>query len=301
MKRIGKFGWCAFLIGAPVLALLCSCTEAIEPEEVADVLLPVNVVTAAVTTEATTVTTTTAVTISPMWQENLAENYNYNGGVVIQKVPHYTQFTEYLTACESLASVSLLQYYGIDMDIDRFLDEYLPRADYPSLGEDGQLHGASPWEYFIGDPRDSSGFGCYNTCIAAGINKLAEGLAIPLDDVPVEELCATYIDKGQPVVFWGTIRMAEPYISEFHWVIPDGSLYHFVNPEHAVVLIGYDENYYYFSDSMSYETITPYAKAMVEKAYDGMFRQALAIDPLVLETLPDEWRMNTTAQNVEIE
>lgn len=301
MERIGKFGWCTLLIGAPLLALLCSCTEPIEPEETVDVLLPVNVLSSAITTEAMTVTTTTTVTVNPRWQENLAENYNYNGGIIIRDVPHYTQFTDYLTACESLASVSLLQYYGINMDIDLFLDEYLPRADYPTLGEDGELHGESPWEYFIGDPRDSSGFGCYNICIANGINKIAEGLAVPLDNVPLEELCADYIDKGQPVVFWGTIRMASPYVSEFHWVIPDGTLYHFINPEHAVVLIGYDDEYYYFSDSMSYETITPYAKTLVEKAYDGMFRQALAIDPIVLETLPEEWRTIAAEKNGEIE
>lgn len=301
MEKIGKFGWFAGLIGAPLLALLCSCGEPIEPEEIVDVLLPVNVLTSVTTTETITETTTTTVTVSPLWQENVVENYNYNGGAVIQNVPHYTQFTEYLTACESLATVSLLQYYGINMDIDTFLDVYLPRADYPALGEDGELHGASPWEYFIGDPRDSSGFGCYNTCIANGINQLAEGLAVPLDDVPIEELCAEYIDKGQPVVFWGTIRMAAPYTSEFHWIIPDGSRYDFINPEHACVLIGYDANYYYFSDSMSYEVITPYAKAMVETAYNGMFRQALVIDPLVLETLPDSWRPNVATQNGETE
>lgn len=300
MERISKFGWAAGLIAAPVLALLCSCMESITPEETVDVLLPVNVLTSSTpmteaTTE-TTVTTVTTVTINRLWQENAIENYRYNGGVVIENVPHATQFVNYPTACESMAAVALLQYYGVNIDIDRFLDEFLPRTDYPTQDETGNLQGASPWEYFIGDPRDSAGFGCYNTCIAAGINKIQEGLAIPLNDLTLDEICSEYIDKGQPVVMWGTIGMEAPYVSKFHWTIPDGTEYYFVNPEHACVLIGYDASYYYFSDSMSYETITAYSRLQVETAYEGLFRQTVAIDPLVLETLPDFWRTDLNGE-----
>lgn len=285
----------SMLICAPMLALLCSCAQPIEPPEDSTALLPDNVVESILTTTtssttATTTTTTTAMTIDPAWQENAIGNYNGNQGIVIQNVPHYTQFTSYLTACESLASVSVLQYYGINMDIDRFIDEYLPRAWYPEAGDDGMLHGESPWEYFIGDPRDGGGFGCYNTAIAKAINKIADGLAITLDHVSIDDLCKNYIDKGQPVIFWATINMQSPYVSQFKWYLPNGELYEFVNPEHALVLIGYDDNYYYFSDSMSHTDITPYSKAAVQTAYDGLFQQAVVIDPLVLETLPQSLR-----------
>lgn len=289
----------AAMLGIPLAALLWSCGEPIP--ECDDILTPVNVLISTTTTTTTETTTTTTVTLSPLWQENAVGNYNGAGGVVIRNVPHYTQFTSYYTACESISATAVLQYYGVNVTLDQFIDNLLPKANYPELGTSGELEGASPWEYFIGDPRDGGGFGCYNTCIAAAINKIADGLATPLDGLSIEELCTQYIDKGQPVIFWATIGMQQPYVSEFHWYLPNGDMYHFVNPEHACVLIGYDDNYYYFSDSESYLEVSAYQKWQVQAAYDGLFQQAVVIDPLVLETLPEQWRTNTTTVNEAIQ
>ena len=279
------------LICAPVLALiLCSCGEIIQIPDDAEALLPDHVL-ASILTTSTTAGTTTTVTIDPAWQERTVENYNGRNGVVIQGVPHYTQFTSYFTACESFASVSVLQYFGVDIDIERFVEKYLPKAAYPDVGKDGEMHGASPWEFFIGDPRDPGGFGCYNTAISKAINKIADGLAKPLNGYSIDKLCSDFIDKGQPVIFWGTIYMQRPYVSEFHWILPDGKLYEFVNPEHALVLIGYDDDYYYFCDSMSGNDITPYYRKAVEAAYEGLSKQAVVIDPLILEAMPQDLRV----------
>lgn len=287
------------LVCAPLTVLLCcSCGEAINPPEDNEALLPENVVQSILSTT-TSAEVTTTVTIDPAWQEHAIGNYNGSNGVVIEGVPHYTQFTKYLTACESIASVSVLQYYGLDIDIDTFIDKYLPRANYPDYGKDGELHGASPWEFFIGDPRDAGGFGCFNTAIAKGINKIAEGLAIPLDGLSIDELCSDYIDKGQPVIFWGSIYMQRPYVSEFHWLLPDGELYEFINPEHALVLVGYDDDWYYFCDSMSDKEITTYSKQAVETAYEALGEQAVVIDPLILEAMPQDLRVHVTDENGE--
>ncbi len=282
------------LVCAPLTVLLCcSCGEIITPPEDSEALLPENVVQSILGMTTETVVTTT-VTLNPVWQERAIGNYNGNNGIVIEGVPHYTQFTKYLTACESLASVSVLQYYGVDIDIDTFIDDYLPRAKYPDYGRDGELHGASPWEFFIGDPRDAGGFGCYNTAIVKAINKFADGLAVPLDGLSIDDLCSDYIDKGQPVIFWGSIHMQRPYVSEFQWMLPNGELYQFINPEHALVLIGYDDEWYYFCDSMSEKDVTPYNKQAVETAYEALGEQAVVIDPLILEALPQRMRVPVT-------
>lgn len=299
MKMSRKLCTAAGFFGLPLAMLLWSCGEPIP--EYDDVLTPVNQLFTTVTTTTEATTTTTTVTLSPQWQENAAGNYNGAGGVVIRNVPHYTQFTSYFTACESISATAVLQYYGVNMTLDRFIDDYLPKANYPDLGTSGELEGASPWEYFIGDPRDGGGFGCYNTCIASAINKIADGLAIPLDGYSIEDLCTQYIDKGQPVIFWATIGMQQPYVSEFHWYLPDGKMYYFVNPEHACVLIGYDDNYYYFSDSESYMEVAGYPKWQVQAAYEGLFKQAVVIDPLILETLPAQWRSNSASGNEAIQ
>ena len=280
------------LIVAPILVLLCSCGEPIRPPEDNEALLPDEVVASILSgTAAEPETTTTTVTVDPRWQENAIGNYYNKNGVVIEGVPHYTQFSSYFTACESFAAVSVLQYYGVKIDIDTFIDKYLSCAPYPDYGKDGKVHGASPWESFIGDPRDPGGFGCYNTAVTKAVNKIAKGLAVPLDGLSIDELCSDYIDRGQPVIFWGTIYMQRPYVSEFSWLLPDGTQYEFVNPEHALVLIGYDDDWYYFCDSMSDQEITPYNKQAVETAYEGLYQQAAVIDPVVLESLPESKRV----------
>ncbi|MCR4761877.1 MAG: C39 family peptidase [Oscillospiraceae bacterium] len=267
----------------------CSNANATEESSVSETTQPVTSLTTGTAVPETTVTTTT-VTISPKWAEQLKEQEK--DGVIIENVPHYTQFSEYLTACESLAAVSLMRYYGIDMTPELFLDGYLPVADYPDKDSDGELHGESPWDYFIGDPMRGDAFGCYNSALAAGINKIRDGLAVAMDNVPLWKLCKNYIDKGQPVVIWGTMYMAPPNDSySIRWYLPDGELFTFVGPEHALVLIGYDRNNYYFSDSLQYGDVTAYNKKMVEKAYYGLSAQSLVLDPLVVETVPDFWEI----------
>ena len=249
--------------------------------------LPVTTGTTAVTSAVTTVPETT-VSVNPKWAAQVEIRGEH--GHIIENVPHYTQFYEYLTACESLSAVSVLRYYGIDMTPELFLDGYLPVADYPGVGEDGEMHGESPWEYFIGDPMRMDGFGCYSGALVRGINKIKSGLAVTLRYNSLEKLCTDYIDKGQPVIIWATMYMEYPQDS-IQWYLPDGHLFTFKAPEHALVLIGYDENFYYFSDSLQYQDIVCYGKEMTERAYSGMLLQAVVIDPLVLETVPDFWRI----------
>lgn len=265
----------------------CSNVNATEDSSVSETTRPVTSLTTVTAAAETTVTTTT-VTINPQWERNLKKSEDDKA--VIEDVPHYTQFSEYLTACESLAAVSLMRYYGIDMTPELFLDGYLPVADYPDKDKDGELHGESPWDYFIGDPMRGDAFGCYNSALAAGINKIRDGLAVPMDNVPLWKLCKNYIDKGQPVVIWGTMYMAPPTDS-VRWYLPDGELFTFVGPEHALVLIGYDRSNYYFSDSLQYGDVTAYNKKMVEKAYYGLSAQSLVLDPLVVEAVPDFWEI----------
>lgn len=259
------------------------CGEPIESvDEAVDVILPV-ITETTVTTAETTVTTTVT---EPHWDVNtepIGEN-----GVVIANVPHITQFDSYLTACESLATVSVLQYYGMNMSPERFLEHVLPIADYPEKQEDGELHAESPWDYFIGDPMREDAFGCYSTAIEKGVNKIKKGLAIALKGESLESLCSDYIDKGQPVVIWATMYMAPSYVL-FDWIVPSGETYSFISPEHALVLIGYDDNHYYFSDSLQYDAQHAYNKEAVETAYEALFEQAVVIDPYVLPEVQRFW------------
>ncbi|MCQ2416190.1 MAG: C39 family peptidase [Oscillospiraceae bacterium] len=271
---------------------LFGCGEEIHPEE----SLATEKVSLAGTDNTTTTVTETTTTLTTIdWSFQTTEQ---NNGVLIQNVPHYTQFTSYKTACESLATVAMLRYFGIDMTPDEFLDGFLPIADYPQNGKDNQLHAESPWEYFIGDPMREDAFGCYNGAIVRALDKIKTGLGIALNNQSLDKICKNYIDKGQPVVLWATMYMANAKES-FTWILPNDEEYTFITPEHALLLVGYDEKNYYFSDSLQYGETYGYRKDAVEKAYDAMSKQAVAIDQEVLACIPEFWKIPENEENEE--
>lgn len=198
-------------------------------------------------------------------------------GHLIYGVPHLDQTSGYATACESLAAVSLMQYFGAEIDPGTFIREYLPVADYPYSDSNNDLHAESPWDYFIGDPLKSNGYGCYSPVIAKAIEQSPfEGDAELLRDVPLSTLCSDYIDNDIPVMIWATIEM-QPTRAGHTWYLPTGEKFTFLRPEHALLLIGYDSDSYYFSDSLAENEITPYAKSAVETAYKSLYRQAIVL------------------------
>ncbi len=201
------------------------------------------------------------------------------GGIIIQDVPHIYQTDDYPTGCESVAAVSLLQFHGIRISVEDFIDNHLPIADYPYY-EDDVMYGNSPWDAFIGDPYSKSGYGCYSTAIAKAMKS-----AVPQDfeirtisNVPLPSLCSEYLDKGQPVLVWATMDMQEPYEGKT-WVLPNGDTFTFICPEHALVLVGYDESSYYFCDPQKTDAIVSYPKQACETAFDALHQQAIVMLP----------------------
>ena len=257
--------FCAAACAGILLGSLSACGEPItSPDPAAFSITEVTAETT-ITTEATTARYRTEDTV--------------NNGKIIQNVPHYSQLESYLTACETLAAVSLLQYYDIEITPDEFIGKYLPVADYPHWeAYDNQLHGESPWQYFLGDPMAQNAYGCYNTVIAKALNQITDGLAKPLNDVPLDQLCSTYIDNAQPVILWATMDMAETHDGN-SWILPTGEKFTFICPEHALLLIGYDDENYYFSDSLHEEDVYSYDKASVETAYAAMHSMSVVISP----------------------
>lgn len=203
---------------------------------------------------------------------SLADSY------CIENVPHILQTTAYPTGCESVAAVSLLQFYGADITVKDFIDSYLPKADYPYYDDNGIMHGESPWEYFIGDPYSKSGYGCYAPPIVEAMAAAAPPeLHVEEVEAPsLQSLCERYVALGEPVLVWATMYMLPPEEGRA-WLLPDGEEFVFIRPEHALLLIGYDEDYYYFSDSLSEETVTAYPKEASETAFAAMYSQAVVV------------------------
>ena len=199
----------------------------------------------------------------------------------ILNVPYLTQIYDYPNGCESVSTVMALNYVGIDITVDEFIEKYLDMSPLPEM-IDGELWGYSPWDYFVGDPRLYSGLCCYAPVIVNALEKfvdIEEYEILELYNVPIEDLCRDYIMNNVPVIFFGTMYMNTPYVPGWCWNVIDGEegeVFYWTDPMHCLLLVGYDDGYYYFNDPTAGKQVA-YSKSDTEAAYKGMFEQAVVV------------------------
>lgn len=194
-------------------------------------------------------------------------------------VPFIDQRIQYPTGCESVSAVMVLQKYGIPITVDEFIDGYLPQGNTPYLVSDGCYQGSDPRECFLGSPYSQNGWGCYAGVIAKAMRNVIAGedyIVLEPDNKTMKSLCREYIDEGTPVIVWATIDMSEPQ-EGMTWNITGTDRYFtWIAPLHALVLVGYDDDYYYFNDPLQGK-YTAYDKGVVEENYDYIGRQSVVM------------------------
>ena len=193
------------------------------------------------------------------------------GDYKIIQAPHIYQKINYPTGCESVSTVMALNYAGINISVDSFIDNYLDKSSGVPF---------DPNTTFGGNPRSSSGYGCYAPVIKKALDKILPGkgyYAKQLSNVSLQELCSQYIDKDIPVIMWATMNMAPPRNGN-SWIY-NGKKIQWIAPEHCLLLVGYDDNNYIFNDPQRTQPLTYYSKASVEAAYKGLFCQAIVLLP----------------------
>ena len=177
---------------------------------------------------------------------------------------HIYQLDKWPTGCESVSAVMAMKAAGLNITVDEFIDNYLNCTPRPF----------DPEKSFGGDPRSKSGKGCYAPVIKAALDKALAGT--DFKNVPIAELCKKYIAAGTPVIFWGTLEMAEPFEGD-SWEF-EGKKITWIRPEHCLLLVGYNTESYIFCDPMREESVTYYPKAAVETAYSALYSQAVVIE-----------------------
>lgn len=195
-------------------------------------------------------------------------------------VPYINQIESYPTGCESVSAVMALQYLGIDITVDEFIDNHLKMAQTPYCDNpQGDCFGFSPWEFYIGDPYTDEGFGCFAPVIEEALLDILDKNQYEVKElynIPVSKLCSDYIAKEIPVIFWATMYMSDN-ISQIYWYdVNTNEKIDWVQPMHCMLLVGYDEEYYYFNDPLT-EKNQKYTKDETENAYKAMYSQAIAI------------------------
>jgi uncharacterized protein YvpB len=205
----------------------------------------------------------------------------------ILHVPYIDQTARWVNGCESVSAVMLLQYLGIKIDPEAFIKQHLPHA--PFREEQGRRIGPDPHFVYPGDPRvatgPQAGVGCYAPCICAALESAlaANGMSTKYDvkdetGKTAAELCEEYIDAGLPVVFWATLNF-EPCEPPEYWFLEDGREFAWVSHEHCLLLVGYDEEGFYFNDPWQNHGLVRQPKALVEQRHREQGMYAVGVRP----------------------
>ena len=204
-------------------------------------------------------------------------------GKVCIKAPYIDQSCAYPTGCESVSAVMLLQFLEVDITVDEFIEDYLEKQGFEE--RNGEMFGPDPRKFFCGSPYDEDSFGCYAPVIVGALSRIL-GEAYTVSDetgTPTPELITRYIDKGIPVIYWACINMREPVIGP-RWKLPDtGEVFTWVSNEHCMLLVGYDEEGYYFNDPYDNNGLIRYPKEVVEDRHRAQHPQDL--DSIDIEKL----------------
>ena len=196
----------------------------------------------------------------------------------------YLSQEDYPTGCESVAAVMALQYWGVDLTVEEFIDGYLPLGDAPHTDSAGHFVGCDPRKAFPGDPREETGWGCYSPVIEKALVRALEDsgrkdLAVArLDGSTLEDLYGRYVSQAVPVLMWATIGMEEPVVSQTFTIQGTGEAFDWVYPMHCLLWVGEAGDSWLFHDPLAGEA-TPYRKDRVERAYQGLGCQAVALVP----------------------
>ncbi len=197
----------------------------------------------------------------------------------IIQAPYIDQTEKYPTGCESISAVMMLQYLGISISPEEFMETYLVKESMQKKG--GRLYGPNPWSCFAGSPYDSESFGCYAPVIVQALNRVfadrhLHRRAKNITGMAMEEILTDYIDHDMPVIFWASIDLKET-IPGPDWQLSDGSLFSWISNEHCMLLVGYDEDCYYFNDPWHNHGCIGYEKKLVERRHREQYAMAAAV------------------------
>lgn len=200
-------------------------------------------------------------------------------GIRIQ-VPYISQKGMLPNGCEAVSATMVLQYWGYSLSAENFVDQYLDCGEMDFSRSPWK--GPDPSEAYAGDPRSARyGFGCFAPVIARCMDRVIgeEHEVKNLTGISLDQLCRDYIDQGIPAVVWATINMRP--VTKYHkWTSFDGrETYSYPSGEHCLVLVGYDDNRYYFNDPYEGKGLVAYNGSTVRARYSTLGNQAVVILP----------------------
>ena len=169
-----------------------------------------------------------------------------------------------------------LRYHGESISTEDFINNHLDTGDF--FNRDGKLYGPSPYDKFVGNPRNEYSLGCFAPVIERALISYFgdESRVKNTTGLTMDQLCAQYIQNDIPVLVWVSIFM-EPIGTGTVWYDEktDEKIQWRTN-EHCMVLVGYDSTHYYLNDPYSGKQLR-YAKEIVKDRHAKFENQSIVI------------------------
>ena len=169
---------------------------------------------------------------------------------IIENVPYINQNSVGMpNGCESVSAVMALKYnlpFNNSITTESFVSNYLDMGPTPIVGGIGP----DPNSVFAGNPRLSTGWGCYPPVIVNALEKFIGNYGLSASqlsydstasDLDLDSLWTTYIGNDIPIILWVTVSMTNNFQYRY-WYTPQGTQIEYNNKLHCVLLVGYDNN-----------------------------------------------------------
>jgi uncharacterized protein YvpB len=188
--------------------------------------------------------------------------------------PLINQNPELPKGCEVTSLTMLLQYAGFNVDKLQMAEQMLKDETPPTFLAKGVVkYWGNPNDGFVGDVTGKkSGFGIYHKALFP-LLKHHIHTALDMTGSPYERL-ERKLAEHKPVVVWTTGHYGAPK-KWVEWDTPSGLL-RTTFEEHAVLLVGYDEQHVYINDPLSVRKQHKINKAHFRKGWEAMGSQALS-------------------------
>lgn len=193
-------------------------------------------------------------------------------------IPHINQKEAGLpNGCEAVSATMLLNYYGLDISAEDFVDNYLPMEQI--YNKWGFRYGPDPSGSYAGDPKsEKGGWGCFVPVIETALKAYvpSDYTVFNISGVPFFMLEELIIYAQTPVVIWVTQNYSE-IKKVYQWQSYDKSeTYLYPVNQHCVVLMGCDYENYYIDDPLK-DKVVAVPRDKLEKSYASMGSQAIII------------------------
>lgn len=217
--------------------------------------------------------------------EQLKINYK-KPKVILNKtvidVPVVNQYPELPTGCEIASTTALLKYIGIHTEKTELKDKYFEIKDTFTYNSQGEKIGPDPYQVFVGDPT-SGGFGCMSDVVEKTIDKYFKQNGLLYDAIQIngikENDLEKLLDNGIPVIVWASRNMKPfKYYESNEWILDTtGKKFTWPSNAHVLVICGYDDKNYYFSDSDNKKEIVFYKKSDFVTRWEEFGSQAVIV------------------------